>query len=84
MKRRTKVTQILLMLKLPYIKNVAGLLKTNFLAGPTSIRATSHMRSRVRDHYTSSTLIGGKSGAGPSSLHTALEGPTDYLNARWT
>ena len=28
------------------------------------LRATSHMRLRARDHYTSSTLIGGKGGAG--------------------
>ncbi len=34
-------------------------------------------------HYTSSTLIGGKGKAGPSSLHTTLEGPTEYVNARW-
>ena len=26
--------------------------------------------------YTSITLIGGKGGIGPSSLHTTLEGPT--------
>ena len=38
-----------------------------------------------RDQCTSSTLIGGKGGAGPSSpLHTTLEGPTEYVNARWT
>jgi hypothetical protein len=47
------------------------------------LRATSHMRLRARDHYASSTLIGGKGGAGPSSLHTSLEGPTEYVNARW-
>ena len=47
------------------------------------IRATSHTRLRARDRYTSSTLIGGKGGAGPSSLHTTLEGPTEYVNARW-
>ena len=41
------------------------------------------MRLRARDHYTSSTLIGGKGRAGPSSLHTTLEGPTEYVNARW-
>ena len=40
-------------------------------------RATSHTRLRACDHYTSSTLIGGKGGAGPSSLHTTLEGPTE-------
>jgi hypothetical protein len=45
-------------------------------------RATSHTRLRARDHYTPSTLIGGKGGAGPSWLHTTLEGPTDYVNAR--
>ena len=47
-------------------------------------RATSHTRLRARDQYTSSTLIGGKGGAGPSSLlHTMLEGLTEYVNARW-
>ena len=47
------------------------------------IRATSHMRLRARDHYTSSTLIGGKGRSGPSPLHTTLEGPMEYVNARW-
>ena len=47
------------------------------------LRATSHTRLRARDHYTSSTLIAGKIGAGPSSLHTTFEGPTKYVNARW-
>jgi hypothetical protein len=46
----------------------------------SDIRATSHTRLRARDHYTSSTLIGGEGGAGPSSL---LEGPTEYVNVRW-
>jgi hypothetical protein len=46
-------------------------------------RATSNTSLRAHDHYTSSTLIGGKGGAGPSSLHTTLEGPTEYVNARW-
>jgi hypothetical protein len=46
------------------------------------LRVTSHTRLRARDHYTSSTLIGGKGGAGPNSLHTTLEGPTEYVNAR--
>ena len=48
-------------------------------------RATSHTRLIVRDHYISSTLIGGKGGANPSLLHTMLlEGPTEYVNdARW-
>jgi hypothetical protein len=45
------------------------------------VRATSHMRLRVCDHYTSSTLIGGKGGVSPSTLHTTLEGPMEYANA---
>jgi hypothetical protein len=49
----------------------------------TLLRTTSHMRLRARDHHTSSTFIGGKGGAGPTSLHTTLEGPTEYVNARW-
>ena len=48
-----------------------------------ALRATSHMRLRAHEHYTSSTLIGGKGRVGPSSLHTTLEGPTEYVNARW-
>jgi len=47
------------------------------------VRGTSHMRLRSHDYYASSTLIGGKGGAGPSSLHTMLEGPTEYVNAKW-
>ena len=47
----------------------------------TGLRATSHTRLKARDHYTLSTLIGGKDGAGPSSLHVTLEGPTEYVNA---
>jgi hypothetical protein len=46
-------------------------------------RATFHTRLRARDHSTSSTLIGGKGRASSSSLHTMLEGPTEYVNARW-
>ena len=44
-----------------------------------ALRTTSHTRLSTRDQYTSSTLIGGKGGAGPSSLHTTLEGPTEYV-----
>ena len=36
--------------------------------GQEPLRATSHTRLRARDHNTSTTLIGGKGGAGPSSL----------------
>jgi len=46
-------------------------------------RATSKPRLRACDHFTSSTLIGGKGGTGPLSPHTTLEGPTKYENARW-
>ena len=44
-----------------------------YLAHPACSQATkltSHTRPRARDHYTSSTLIGGNGGAGPSLLHT--------------
>jgi hypothetical protein len=41
------------------------------------------MRLRACDHYTSSTFIGENGGVGPSSLHTLLEGPTEYVDARW-
>ena len=41
------------------------------------------MRLSAHDNSTSSTLIGGKGGAGPSLLHTTLKGPTEYVNARW-
>ena len=41
------------------------------------IRATSHMTLRAHDHYSASSLIGGNGGAGPSSLHTILEAPTE-------
>ena len=33
-------------------------------------RVTSHTRLRARDHYTPSTLIGGKGESSPSSLRT--------------
>jgi hypothetical protein len=50
------------------------------------VRAPSHTRLRAHDHYyTSSTLIDGKGGAGPSSLFILClrEGPTEYVDARW-
>ena len=48
------------------------------------VRATSHMRLRAHDHYTSSTLIWEK--AEQVQVHFTLitvEGPTEYVNARW-
>jgi hypothetical protein len=53
------------------------------LVSEVALRATSHTRLRARDHYTSSTLIGGKGGAGPSAFHIMLEGSMEYVNARW-
>jgi hypothetical protein len=35
---------------------------------PLSLRATSHTRLTARDQCTLSTLVGGKGGAGPTSL----------------
>jgi hypothetical protein len=49
---------------------------------PWKSKAASHTRLRAHDHCTSSTLIGGKGRAGPSSLHTTLEGPTKYVNGK--
>jgi len=46
------------------------------------VRATSHTRLRALVHCTSSTLIGGKGGVNPRLLHTTLEGPIEYMNAR--
>ena len=40
----------------------------NFTYILSQSRATPHRRLRARDHHTSSTLVGGKGGAGPSSL----------------
>ena len=56
-----------------------NLLSSNLLR----TRATLHTRLRARDHYTPNTLIGGKGKAGPSLLHTMLNGPTENVNARW-
>ena len=53
-----------------------------------SIKLRGHFthKLRDRDHYTSSTFVGGKGGPGPSVLHTTLEarleGSTKYVNAR--
>ena len=43
------------------------------------VKATFYTRLGACDHYTSSTLICGKGGAGPSSLHTTLERPIEYV-----
>ena len=68
----------------PYVHSfIAVCSKVDGSYSNTSLRATSHTRLRAHDHYTSRTLIGGKGGAGPSSLHTMVEGPMEYVNARW-
>ena len=50
----------------PKSTNVIGFIS------PTLLGPLSHTRLRAHDHCTSSTLNGGKGGAGPSSLHTML------------
>jgi hypothetical protein len=49
---------------------IPNLLLTNLTPPVMVFKVFSHTRLRARVHYTSSTLIGGKGGAGPSSLHT--------------
>ena len=34
-------------------------------------------------HFKHALSLVEKGGAGPSSLHTTLEGPTENVNARW-
>ena len=57
------------------------LLQSFFFTNP--LTATSRTRLGARDHYTLSALFGGKGGASPSLLHATLDGPTEYVNARW-
>ena len=66
-----------------YSGSIRKLVNNLQLLWSTCLRGASHARLRARDHYTPSTLIGGKVGAGPSSLHTKPEAPTEYVNARW-
>ena len=42
-------------------------------------KSKGHITHKTEDprHCSSSTLIGGKGGAGPSSFHTMLEGATE-------
>ena len=84
---RTRIFALILN-KLSYsykLQNTLGKwLQAQFgFANQLVLKATLDARLRSRDHYTSRTLIGGKGGVGPSSLHTTLEGPTEYVNARW-
>ena len=46
------------------------------------MRATSHTRLGAHERCTSSTLIDGNGRASPSSLHTTLEAPMEYVNAK--
>ena len=65
------------MFSISVLKKIPSLSDQTTLIG---VKATSHMRLRACDQYTSSTLIGVKAGAGPSSLHTTLKGPTEYVS----
>ena len=68
------------MLSWSYLCMVAKSLSNGYIY-IIKLKATWDTRPRARDHSTSSTLIGGKGGAGPSSLlHTTLEGPTEYVS----
>ena len=42
----------------------------------TGIAEGGTLKTPIPSSPTSSTLLGGQRGAGPSSLHTTLEGPT--------
>ena len=57
--------------------------KVNDTIAHVTLRATSNTRMGACDYCTSSTLIGEKDKASPSSLHTMLEGPTKKATARW-
>jgi hypothetical protein len=59
------------------------LLHLGFDQKADGFRATSHTILRACNHYTSSTLVGGKGEADPSLLYTTLDGPPEYVNARW-
>jgi hypothetical protein len=52
--------------------------------GCCTLRATSHTRLPACDHYTSSTLVGGKGGAGLSSLHTYARGTNGVCECKIT
>ena len=61
-------------------KRVTSSKKWAFIHDSSFLGPLSHMRLRAREPYTSSTLIRGKGGAGgPSSLHTMLERPSEYV-----
>ena len=55
----------------------------SWLMCEVALRAASHTRLIAHDHYISTTLVGGKGGPGPSSLHTMLERPMEHVNLRW-
>ena len=57
-------------IQLNFIKSFLPLTNESSCSSCWHRRATSHTRLRARDHYTSSTLIGGKGRASPSLLQT--------------
>ena len=80
---RWRALEVSFLWPIPNLWRSMAQILSNLSACNEQLRATSHMRLRARDQYTSSTLIGGKGGAGSSSLHTMLEGPMECMNARW-
>ena len=69
------------------IKIVAIFIKKNVISKTllSSPHNKGHFTHKTESLWpaNSSILIGGIGGAGPSLLHTTLEGPTEYVNARW-
>ena len=57
----------------PRIFYISSLRVKLILAPIEFAKTVKHTRLRARDQRSSSTLIGGKGGTGPSSLHTTLE-----------
>ena len=57
--------------------------KCNSYFETEGVRIASHKKLRACEHCTSIILIGEKGGAGSSLLDTTLEGPMEYMNARW-
>ena len=65
-----------------HLSTKVGIKELLLLTKLIELRATPHMTLRAHDHCTSSTHIGGKARASPSSLHTTLEGPTERRTNR--
>ena len=68
---------MLLMLLIVHVELFSKKIILNVVSCLQDLRATSHTRLRAREHNTSSTLIGGRSGTDPSLLHNMYEGPCE-------